>query len=190
MYWLLAHPGHLASSPKILGEYGCTLLAFNEERVLSELGYEVAANIGLKVKIDGKLASGFGQGVCVAKQSAARAADYKCAAGSWKSAHAEKLVHTRKAFFSYCIERGYISGNPLQGEVYCRRQAVEDSIAPMVQRDTVRRILDGVNGESLRSRIWCGCLRKQAYAGRLRALCDVDRQARTIHVEAQSSQAR
>ena len=192
--------GILQEQPKkILGaDMAAHFMAFNEERVLSgELGYDSCQNIKrtmrdrlLKVKIDGKPLAKVDLGkVCVLQNKAQLALQITNALRvRGKSAHTQKSWFTHaKHFFSYCIERGYISSNPLQEVKFTvGGEAVEDSIAPMVQRDTVRKILDGVNGESLRSRamVWLSA-ETGIRQGELRALrlCDVDRQARTIRVE-------
>jgi len=169
----------------------------NRRDVLQEIGADSYKNCKrvidsrvLNIKIDGKrLADIDMKAVFVADNNAPLLQAIKI--GVVSSSHSEQTCRAwwnhAKHFFSYALKRGYISVNPLTREKFTYKgREVEDKIAPMVQANTVRSILQhGLEGETIRNQAIAWLQAETGIRqGEARALrvCDIDRQRQVIRI--------
>lgn len=169
----------------------------NRRDALQEIGADSYKNCKrvidsrvLKIKIDGKpLADIDMRAVFVADNNDPLLQAIKI--GIVSSSHSEQTCRAwwnhAKHFFSYALKRGYISVNPLTREKFTYKgREVEDKIAPMVQADTVRSILQhGLEGETIRNQAIAWLQAETGIRqGEARALrvCDIDRQRQVIRI--------
>ncbi len=169
----------------------------NRLDVLQEIGADSYKNCKrvidsrvLNIKIDGKrLADIDMKAVFVADNNAPLLQAIKI--GVVSSSHSEQTCRAwwnhAKHFFSYALKRGYISVNPLTREKFTYKgREVEDKIAPMVQANTVRSILQhGLEGETIRNQAIAWLQAETGIRqGEARALrvCDIDRQRQVIRI--------